>query len=102
MKIRELAAARAGDKGSTLDITLVAFNQQAYDTLVEALTEDYVGQLMHRSVPGPVIRHLVPGLLAIKYVMPQALEGGIYASVRAGIHWQKAAIWLLLDEDVPQ
>ena len=29
MKVRELAAARAGDKGSTLDLTLVAFDQEA-------------------------------------------------------------------------
>ena len=30
-------------------------------------------------------------------VLPQALAGGVYASLRPGLHWQKAAIWLLLD-----
>lgn len=101
MRIRELAAARAGDKGSTLDITLVAFDRLGFDILVEALTADKAAKLFHRSVPGQVIRYLVPSLLAIKFILPSALEGGVYASLRAGIHWQKAAIWLLLDEEVP-
>jgi hypothetical protein len=29
--------------------------------------------------------------------LPQALPGGVYASLHPGLHWQKAAIWLLLD-----
>lgn len=101
MKVRELAAARAGDKGSTLDLTLVAFDQEGYDTLARALTAEVVAHWLHRTVDGPVIRYLLPHLRAIKYVAPAALAGGVYASLRAGLHWQKAAVWLLLDEDVP-
>jgi hypothetical protein len=33
----------------------------------------------------------------LKFVMPQALPGGVYAALHPGLHWQKAAIWLLLD-----
>ncbi|MDE1951063.1 MAG: hypothetical protein KGI35_20795, partial [Burkholderiales bacterium] len=47
--------------------------------------------------PGPVRRYEVPGLRALKFVAPQALGGGVYASLRPGLHWQKSAIWLLLD-----
>lgn len=101
MKVRELAAARAGDKGSTLDITLVAFDDAGYRTLLAALTADVVADWLHRSVDGPVVRHELPGVRALKFVAPQALAGGLYASLRPGLHWQKAAIWLLLDEDVP-
>jgi hypothetical protein len=32
--------------------------------------------------------------------MPEALPGGVYATLRPGLHWQKAAIWLLLDLDI--
>jgi hypothetical protein len=28
------------------------------------------------------------------------LAGGVYATLRPGLHWQKAAIWLLLDLDI--
>lgn len=48
-------------------------------------------------VPGPVLRYELPGLRALKFVLPQALPGGVYASLHPGLHWQKAAIWLLLD-----
>lgn len=101
MKVRELAAGRAGDKGSTLDLTLVAYDEEGYRTLAAALTAEVVAGWLHRTVSGPVLRYELPGLGALKFVAPQALAGGLYASLRAGLHWQKAAIWLLLDEEVP-
>ena len=57
-------------------------------------------EALNRVVPGPVQRYEVPGLLALKFVLPEALAGGVYATLRPGLHWQKAAIWLLLDLDV--
>ena len=50
-----------------------------------------------RVMPGTVRRHEVPGLRALKYVVTDALPGGVYATLHAGLHWQKAAIWVLLD-----
>ena len=52
-------------------------------------------------MPGEVVRYEVPNLRALKYVMTNALPGGIYATLHAGLHWQKAAIWVLLDLDLP-
>jgi hypothetical protein len=101
MKIRELAAARSGDKGSTLDLTLVAFDDRCFELLERRLTTEVIDRWLHRSVDGPIIRYVLPGLRAIKFVLPEALEGGLYASLHAGLHWQKAAIWLLLDEELP-
>ncbi len=101
MKVRDLAAGRAGDKGSALDLTLVAYDSSAYETLERALSVAVVERWLHRTIGGPVIRYPLPRLRALKFVAPEALAGGLYASLRAGVHWQKAAIWLLLDEDVP-
>ena len=47
-----------------------------------------------------MIRYELPSLRALKFVAPAALPGGVHASLRAGLHWQKAAIWLLLDHDI--
>jgi CubicO group peptidase (beta-lactamase class C family) len=101
MRVGELAAGRAGDKGPVLDLTLVARDAASYAQLERHLTADWVRQALNRVVPGPVQRYEVPGLLALKYVLPDALAGGVYATLRPGLHWQKAAIWLLLDLDVP-
>ena len=48
-------------------------------------------------MPGTVTRYTVPGLRALKFVIEGALPGGVYATLHAGLHWQKAAIAVLLD-----
>ena len=100
MRVGTIAAGRAGDKGDVLDLTLVAKDEAAYALLERALTADAVRLMLGRVVPGPVERYALPGLRALKYVMPEALAGGVYATLRPGLHWQKAAIWLLLDLDI--
>ena len=95
-----MATGRAGDKGNVLDLTLVARDAAAYAILVRVLSADAVRTALNRVVPGPVQRYEIPGLRALKYVAPEALTGGVYASLRPGLHWQKAAIWLLLDLDI--
>ncbi len=97
MRVGDIAAGRAGDKGDMLDLTLVARDQAAYEQLRQALTPERLQPLLNRVVPGPVQRYELPGLRALKFVMPQALPGGVYAALHPGLHWQKAAIWLLLD-----
>jgi hypothetical protein len=97
MRVGDIAAGRAGDKGDTLDLTLVARDQTAYELLHRALTSERLAPLLQQAVPGPVLRYEVPGLRALKFVLPKALPGGVYASLHPGLHWQKAAIWYLLD-----
>lgn len=97
LRVGDMAVGRAGDKGDVLDLTLVARDLQAYDLLVDRLDEATVTRLLGQSVPGPVRRYTLPGLRALKFVVPHALPGGVYASLHPGLHWQKAAIWLLLD-----
>lgn len=100
MRVGDMAAGRAGDKGDMLDLTLVAKDAAAYALLERALGAEAVRGLLNQVVQGPVMRYEVPGLNALKFVFPQALPGGVYASLRPGLHWQKAAIWLLLDLDI--
>lgn len=102
IRVGELASGRAGDKGDVLDLTLVAQDREAYDLLAVALNVQSVQRELNKVVPGPVIRYELPGLRALKYVLPEALSGGVYASLRPGLHWQKAAIWLLLDLNVDE
>jgi hypothetical protein len=102
MRVGDIAAGRAGDKGDMLDLTLVARDAPAYALLRDALTPQRLAPLLNRVVPGPVQRYELPALAALKFVLPQALPGGVYASLRPGLHWQKAAIWLLLDLQIEQ
>jgi hypothetical protein len=100
MRVGDIAVGRAGDKGDMLDLTLVAQDEATYQLLSKALTTEAVAPMLNKVVPGPVLRYDLPGLKALKFVMPEALPGGVYATLRPGLHWQKAAIWLLLDLDI--
>ncbi len=100
MRVGDIAVGRAGDKGDILDLTLVANDEASYALLAARLSADAVRDALNRVVPGPVQRYDIPGLRALKFVAPQALAGGVYATLRPGLHWQKAAIWLLLDLDI--
>jgi hypothetical protein len=100
MRVGSIAVGRSGDKGNTLDLTLVAVDEAAYGTLARALTAEVAQQAIVRVMPGRVTRYEVPGLLALKYVVTDALPGGVYATLHAGLHWQKAAIWVLLDLEI--
>ena len=100
MRVGDLAAGRAGDKGDILDLTLVAADDAAYRRLERAVTAEVARCALNEVVPGAVQRYAIPGLRALKFVAPTALPGGVYATLHAGLHWQKAAIAILLDLEI--
>ena len=100
MRVGSVAIGRSGDKGSTLDLTVVAVDDAAWNWLEPRLTAERAQQEIARVMPGTVTRYPVPGLRALKFVIEGALPGGVYAALHAGLHWQKAAIWVLLDMDL--
>jgi hypothetical protein len=97
VRVGSIAVGRSGDKGSTLDLTLVARDDAGYRLLERAVTQEAASEALARAMPGTVTRYAIPGLRALKFVVADALPGGVYASLHAGLHWQKAAISVLLD-----
>jgi len=97
MKVSAIAAGRAGDKGSALDLTLVARDEAGYARLERGVTAAVAERALGAVAPSPVVRYALPGLRALKFVAPEALPGGVYASLHAGLHWQKTAIYALLE-----
>ena len=102
MRVGSRAVGRSGDKGDVLDLTVVAIDDDAYRWLDEKLTAETAQTALSKVMPGTVTRYDVPGLRALKFVVRDALPGGVYATLHAGLHWQKAAIWILLDLDLDE
>ena len=100
MRVGSIAIGRSGDKGDTLDLTLVALDDEGYAVLESRLTQAVAQKAVSRVMPGTLTRYTVPGLRALKFVVDGALPGGVYASLHAGLHWQKAATWVLLDLEI--
>jgi hypothetical protein len=102
MKVGDIACGRSGDKASTLDLTLVAKDDAAYALLERTITAEAAQEAITRAMPGTVRRYAVPKLRALKFVIDGALPGGIYATLHAGLHWQKAAAYILLDMEIDE
>lgn len=83
VRLIELAHGRAGDKGDSADITLFAYNDQAWAVLRERLTADRVAAYFAPVARGPVERYEVPNIQALKFVVHGALGGGAPRSLRS-------------------
>ena len=79
----DVAFTRAGDKGDTSDVSLFAPDREVYDLLVDQVTEQRVKECYGSLVRGGVTRYEVPNVLALKFVLEQALGGGGPSSLRA-------------------
>ncbi len=67
-KLYDLAHCRAGDKGNTSILSLVAYRAEDYPLLVERVTADAVARHLAGIVLGSVRRFELPGLHALQFV----------------------------------
>lgn len=74
--LREVAFARSGDKGDTVNIGLVAFRPSLYPVLVQEVTADRVKQHFEGICRGRVERFELPNLNALNFLLHEALGGG--------------------------
>jgi hypothetical protein len=82
MKLKEMAYARSGDKGSNVNIGVIAYNKENYVFLRTHLTEEKVAQYFSRLESRKVKRFDLPNLLAFNFVLYGALDGGGSVSLR--------------------
>jgi hypothetical protein len=82
MKLKDLAHARSGDKGSNVNIGIIAYSRENYRLLQEHLTEQKVAHYFSRLGCRKVRRFDLPNLLAFNFVLYGALQGGGSLSLR--------------------
>ena len=102
MQLRDLAHARSGDKGGVSDLTVVAFDDAKYSVLADRLTADVVHRWFADLPVTSVDRHELPQLRALKFVLHDALGGGVTATLSLDAHGKCLSSCLLaLDLDAP-
>ncbi len=79
----ELAHARSGDKGDIADISLFAPDLEIYDLLAREVTAERVKKHFAGIITGNVERFEVPNVLALKFILHGALDGGASRSLRS-------------------
>src|SRR4029077_5769946 len=81
--LRGRCGARSGDKGDISDLSLFADDEAAYEAIREAVTAERVKEHFGWMVKGEGERYEAPNVLALKFVMHEALGGGAPRSLRA-------------------
>src|SRR5260370_24690914 len=79
----ELAHARSGDKGDIADISRFALDLEIYDLLAREVTAERVKKHFAGIITGNVKRFEVPNVLALKFILHGALDGGASRSLRS-------------------
>ena len=82
-RLVELAHARSGDKGDKADISLFAYDRLTYDLFAREVTAERVREHFKGIITGEVERYEVPNVLALKFVLHGALNGGASRSLRS-------------------
>jgi hypothetical protein len=99
----KLAHARAGDKGDTSMISVVAFRLADFPLLQKQLTTDHVAQHFAPLALSNVERYELPSLGALNFVLEGALAGGVTRSLARDAHGKTLSSCMLAVElDVPQ
>lgn len=84
MQIRliDIAHARSGDKGDTVNIGLIAREERYYPILVREVTPERVKEHFRDLCHGKVERFELPNLSALNFLLHQSLGGGGTVSLR--------------------
>jgi hypothetical protein len=99
MQLREIAHARAGDKGNIVNISLIAFRENDYPLLEQQVTADRVTERFSSIVTGPVERYCMPGLAALNFVLHRPPGESVTRSLALDAHG-KALSFVLLSMEI--
>jgi hypothetical protein len=98
--VRDIAHARAGDKGNISNINVWAYDAADFDLLEKTLTAERIKAAFPNLIRGKVERYVLEHLHGLNFVMHEALEGGVNASLNLDSHgksWSYLFLGLELD-----
>jgi hypothetical protein len=94
-KLYHLAHSRAGDKGDTTILTLIAYRPEHYPLLARQVTAEAVRKHFTGVIHGEVRRFELPNLHALQFVGERALGGGVTVSLGLDAHGKSLSSALL-------
>jgi hypothetical protein len=103
LPLYQLAHGRAGDKGNTSNISVIAWNQTCFELLVSQVTEGKVAAWFGCRHPSKVTRYVMPKLLAMNFVLEGILDGGVNDALNLDSHGKGLSFWMMdMPIEVPQ
>jgi hypothetical protein len=98
--VRDIAHARAGDKGNTSNVNVWVYDPADFALLRRTLTPERIKREFPALIQGEVERYVVEHLHGLNIVMHDALEGGVNSSLNLDSHgksWSYLLLGLALD-----
>ncbi|MGW6564410.1 acyclic terpene utilization AtuA family protein [Streptomyces sp. NPDC054975] len=98
-----VAGARSGDKGGDANIGVWVRDDEAWRWLVHTLTAERLKQLLPETAGLDVVRHVLPNLRAVNFVVTGILGEGVASQARFDPQAKALGEWLRARElDVPE
>jgi hypothetical protein len=100
--VRDIAHARAGDKGNTSNVNVWVYDSANFELLKRSLTAERIKQTFPKLITGSVERYVMEHLGGLNFVLHGALEGGVNSSLNLDSHgksWSYLILGLPLVED---
>ena len=102
MPLHRIAHGRAGDKGDTTNVSVIAYRPEFFALLVEQVTEARVAELFRDRAPAAVRRYVLPRLGALNFALKGVLDGGVNEALGLDTHGKALAFLVLsLEVEVP-
>ena len=95
MKLFSIAHSRAGDKGNTLMLSLIPYDEADYAMLCLTITAEKVKDHLKEIVHGEIIRYELPNISSLLFVCYNALSGGVTTSLAIDTHGKSISYALL-------
>ncbi len=83
MRLIDLAFSRSSDKGNHCDLSLIAYDQEKYQLLVEKVTKEALCDYFSPLGPSTIDLFRLDNLSALKIVLYDVLDGGAANSIKA-------------------
>ncbi|HJQ58540.1 MAG TPA: hypothetical protein VJ890_16645 [Vineibacter sp.] len=95
LRIHDIAHARAGDKGDVSSISVWVYDPKDYDLLKRELTAERIKAAFPKLIRGEVTRYELDHLHGLNFVLRDALEGGVNASLNLDSHGKSFSFLVL-------
>lgn len=93
--LRELAHSRAGDKGDTCNVSVIAYRPEFFDTIVAQVTESQVRAHFGALAKGRITRYVLAHFKALNLVLEESLGGGVTRSLSLDPHGKSYSALML-------
>jgi hypothetical protein len=95
IKLYDIAHSRAGDKGNTLTLSLIPYNEGDYELLSSTITAEKVKEHLKEIVQGDIARYELPNIASLLFVCKNALLTGVTTSLAIDTHGKSLSYALL-------